>query len=87
MYIKKYVKQNMADLIKVQGSARQCIDSLKYYSNLYNVIYDVFIGHSPTNLQNTRIKIRPTNSQTESQTMIPIQLMWRSSYNEYDNSS
>jgi hypothetical protein len=76
----------MADSIKVQGSARQCIDSLRYYSNLYNVIYDVFIGHSPTNFKDTCIKIRPTNSQRESETIIPIQLMWRSSYNEYDNS-
>lgn len=78
----------MADSVLVQGSERDCIESLQRNANKQNVIYNVAIGPSPVKQNFTYIKIQPQNMYKSRNvtTSIPIQLMWRSSYGEYDNS-
>jgi uncharacterized protein YfaS (alpha-2-macroglobulin family) len=71
----------VTEQIKVQGSINVCVNTLRNYAQQYNVSYDIHIGESPT--QKTQQTIQVGNNQT---TKIPIYLMWRSTYNEYDNS-
>ena len=73
--------------IKVCGSAKHCLDLLQISANEHNVIYKVSIGHSPTKNSFTNATVRPSGHFHNNcqQLTIPIQLMWRSSYKEYDN--
>ena len=72
----------MAD-VKVQGSERVCLDMLRKSAHDNPVIYNVTIGPSPmkSGFRHTTI-----GSNAPGKQIVDIYLMWRSSYQEYDNS-
>ena len=76
----------LARNIKVCGSVRSCIYSLQTSANEHNVIYNVTIGHCPSKNTFTYETVKPHGGGGGQQLIsIPIQLMWRSSYKEFDN--
>jgi hypothetical protein len=77
----------LAKNIQVSGSVRHCLEMLQTAANDSNIIYKVSIGPSPFKKDFTHETIRSQRSSGRpSQETIPIQLMWRSTYGEYDNS-
>ena len=78
----------LAKNIKVCGSAIHCLQQLQIAANENSVIYNVTIGVSPFKKEFTYETIRPSfasNGHGRPPKSIPIQLMWRSTYKEYDN--
>lgn len=72
----------MADSVKVQGSVNVCIQILQEYANFYKVDYVAnFLDTKKT------YKIYNRTNMKSKQNPINIFFMWRSEYQEYDNSS